>query len=43
MSETGRVHGLRLDVTQIERLQRIVLAQLRRMPMVQLMQIVVRP
>jgi hypothetical protein len=43
VSETGRVHGLRLDVTQIERLQRIVLAQLRRMPMVQLMQIEVRP
>jgi hypothetical protein len=43
VSEAGRVHGLRLDVTQIERLQRIVLAQVRRMPMVQLMQIVVRP
>jgi hypothetical protein len=43
VSETGRVHGLRLDVTQIERLQRIVLAQLRRIPMVQLMQIEVRP
>jgi hypothetical protein len=43
VSETGRVHGLRLDGAQIERLQKIVLAQLRRMPMVQLMQIVVRP
>ncbi|MGD0000497.1 MAG: hypothetical protein ABSE21_10390 [Bryobacteraceae bacterium] len=43
VSETGRVHGLRLDVPQIERLQSIVLAQLRRMPMVQLMRIVVRP
>jgi hypothetical protein len=42
VSETGRVHGLRLDVAQIERLQAIVLAQLQRMPMVQLMQIVVR-
>jgi hypothetical protein len=37
------VHGLRLDVAQIERLQGIVLAQLQRMPMVQLMRIVVRP
>jgi hypothetical protein len=43
VSETRRVQGLRLDVPQIERLQGIVLAQLRRMPMVQLMQIVVRP
>ena len=43
VSETGRVHGLRLDLAQIERLQAIVLAQLRRMPMVQLMRIVVRP
>ena len=43
VSETGRVHGLRLDVAQIERLQGIVLAQLQRMPMVQLMRIVVRP
>jgi hypothetical protein len=43
VTETGRVHGLRLDVAQIERLQSIVLAQLRRMPMVQLMRIVVRP
>jgi len=43
VTETGRVHGLRLDVPQIERLQSIVLAQLRRMPMVQLMRIVVRP
>jgi hypothetical protein len=43
VSETGRVQGLRLDVPQIERLQSIVLAQLRRMPMVQLMRIVVRP
>jgi len=42
VSEVGRVHGLRLDGAQIERLQKIVLAQLRRMPMVQLMQIVVR-
>jgi len=43
VTETGRVQGLRLDVPQIERLQSIVLAQLRRMPMVQLMRIVVRP
>jgi hypothetical protein len=43
VNETRRVQGLRLDVPQIERLQGIVLAQLRRMPMVQLMQIVVRP
>jgi len=43
VTETGRVHGLRLDVPQIERLQSIVLAQLQRMPMVQLMRIVVRP
>jgi hypothetical protein len=43
VTETGRVHGLRLDVAQIERLQSIVLAQLRRMPMVQLMRIEVRP
>ena len=43
VSEAGRVHGLRLDVAQIERLQSIVLAQLQRMPMVQLMRIVVRP
>ncbi len=43
VSEAGRVHGLRLDVAQIERLQGIVLAQLKRMPMVQLMRIVVRP
>jgi len=42
VSEAGRVHGLRLDVAQIERLQAIVLAQLRRMPMVQLMRIEVR-
>jgi len=42
VSEAGRVHGLRLDVAQIERLQSIVLAQLQRMPMVQLMRIVVR-
>jgi hypothetical protein len=43
VTETGRVHGLHLDVAQIERLQSIVLAQLQRMPMVQLMRIVVRP
>ena len=43
VTETGRVHGLRLDVPQIERLQSIVLAQLQRMPMVQLMRIIVRP
>ena len=43
VSETGRVHGLRLNVAQIERLQSIVLAQMQRMPMVQVMQIVVRP
>ena len=43
VSETGRVHGLHLNVAQIERLQGIVLAQLRRMPMVQLLRIEVRP
>lgn len=43
VSETGRVHGLRLNVAQVERLQNIVLAQMQRMPMVQLMRIVVRP
>ncbi len=43
VSEAGRVHGLRLDVAQIERLQNIVLEQMRRMPMVQVMRIVVRP
>ncbi len=43
VSETGRVHGLRLNVAQIERLQSIVLAQMQRMPMVQVMRIVVRP
>jgi hypothetical protein len=43
VSEAGRVQGLRLDVAQIERLQAIVVAQMQRMPMVQLMRIVVRP